>query len=137
MLLVVSDLHWADPLVLDLLGRAVEYLAARPFVLLATSRQEQATRWAPVGEHNHMVLRLDPLGRDSAAALLNDLVGQPLSDEVVNELIDRSGGNPFFLEELASLLAGDNCSERVPALPSTLRGLVQARLDGLPPTNAR
>ncbi len=114
----------------------------RPIVVLATARPAVLDRWSPQpGRHNTLVLHLDPLGRRSAAELLEVLVGQPVPADVANALLDRSGGNPFFLEELVSLLDGAGAGasgaashdERVATLPDTLRGLVAARLDDLDP----
>ncbi len=72
--------------------------------------------------------------------MLDALVDPEVPDEVRAMLLDRSGGNPFFLEELVALVAAaevGSSSAGVGALgdlPDTLRGLVAARLDGLDPT---
>ena len=76
---------------------------------------------------NHVVLHLDPLDRDAASELLDHLVCD-VPDELRELVLDRSGGNPFFLEELASLLGEGGGRTGV---PHTLRGLVAARLDTL------
>ncbi len=141
VVVVLSDLHWADDLVLDLVDTLLERLASRRFVVLATARQVIEERWHPPhGRHNLVVLTLDPLTSDSAALLLQELAGPELGPELCAALLDRSGGNPFFLEELVTLLsdAGMVNAEGIarPAtdrveLPDTLRGLVAARLDGL------
>ncbi len=128
---MLSDLHWADDAVLDLLDALLERNARQPFLLLATARPGLAARWSPSeGGHHTAVVHLDPLQRDAAAALLRGLAdgrAGDLDDRVAAELLDRAGGNPFFLEELVSWM-GD---PRAPDLPDTLRGLVAARIDGL------
>jgi class 3 adenylate cyclase/tetratricopeptide (TPR) repeat protein len=127
----VSDLHWADEALLGLIDDVIAIVANRPIALLATARPDLLDRWQPSpGRHNAIVLHLDPLDRASAAQLLAELADGPLPDDVVAEVLDRSGGNPFFMEELVSLL-GDPDRGEVDALPATLRGLVAARLDGL------
>ena len=142
VVVVLSDLHWADDLVLELIDTLLERLANRRFAVLATARQSIDERWHPPhGRHNLVVLTLDPLTADSAAELLLELAGVDLGPELVEALFARSGGNPFFLEELVTLLAdaglvGANASGRpgtadLVELPDTLRGLVAARLDGL------
>jgi class 3 adenylate cyclase/predicted ATPase len=147
VLMVLSDLHWADQLVLELVDALIERLSRAPFVLLATARSELFERWTlPPGRHNDVLLTLDPLGRDAAAKVLDGLVDHDLDTSVREALLDRGGGNPFFLEELVALLgetdggAGallDATSGADPSslaeLPDTLRGLVAARLDGLEP----
>jgi class 3 adenylate cyclase/tetratricopeptide (TPR) repeat protein len=146
VIVVLSDLHWADDLVLQLVDTLLERLATRRFVVLATARQVIEERWHPPhGRHNLVVLTLDALTGDAPAALLEELAGGDLGPELTDALIARSGGNPFFLEELVSLLAeagmvgaqgNGHAQSPVPGtdlaeLPDTLRGLVAARLDGL------
>ncbi|MEO6317600.1 MAG: adenylate/guanylate cyclase domain-containing protein [Acidimicrobiales bacterium] len=142
VVVVLSDLHWADDLVLELVDTLLDRLSNRRFVVLATARQVIEERWHPPhGRHNLVVLTLDPLSSDSAALLLEELAGPELGSELADALLHRSGGNPFFLEELVTLLAdaglvgGDGepgrVGNRLDELPDTLRGLVAARLDGL------
>ena len=137
LVVVLSDLHWADDAVLDVLSALLEGTARLPFVVLATARPVLADRWSPPeGGHHSVVVHLDPLERDAAAELLRGLAGDrmgSLDDAVVEDLLDRASGNPFFLEELVSWLEGSQPSD----LPDTLRGLVAARLDGLSPPERR
>ena len=131
VIVVLSDLHWADDVVLELGDALLERVATKPFVLIATARPTLFDRWQPrPGRHNLVVLNLDPLTREAAGALLDTLVdGTTLASDLREVLIDRSGGNPFFLEELVSLVTDTHQSGE---LPHTLRGLVAARLDALP-----
>jgi class 3 adenylate cyclase/tetratricopeptide (TPR) repeat protein len=143
VVLVVSDLHWADDLVLETIAALLDRLRGAPFVVLATARLELQDRWSiPQGRHNTVLLNLDPLDRGSTGDLLTALVDHELPSSLREALLDRSGGNPFFLEELVALLAD---ADQAPAelrrpdaislseLPDTLRGLVSARLDSLTP----
>ncbi|MBX3312738.1 MAG: AAA family ATPase [Actinobacteria bacterium] len=139
----VSDLHWADEVLLRLIDHVIENVANRPAVLVATARPDLLDRWQPSpGRHNALVLHLDPLDREAARRLLDELAGRPLPEHVADDVLDRSGGNPFFLEELVSLLeapagsAGEDAAgagSHAGELPATLRGLVTARLDALDP----
>jgi class 3 adenylate cyclase len=133
VVMVLSDLHWADEAVLDVVGGLLQSTTRLPFVVLATARPALTTRWSPPeGPHHSVVVHLDPLGRDAAAQLLRSLAGDRLAtldDGVADELLDRASGNPFFLEELVSWLDGSGSSQ----LPDTLRALVAARLDALTP----
>jgi class 3 adenylate cyclase/tetratricopeptide (TPR) repeat protein len=140
VVVVLSDLHWADDLVLELVDTLLDRLSSRKFVVLATARQAVEERWHPPhGRHNLVVLTLDPLRSESAEALLCELAGAELGAGLTKELLERSGGNPFFLEELVTLLSdagmvgvrGHSDHEDHIDLPDTLRGLVSARLDGL------
>jgi class 3 adenylate cyclase/tetratricopeptide (TPR) repeat protein len=139
VVMALSDLHWADDRVLHLLDVLLDRLANRRFAVIATARPGIDERWHPPhGRHNLVVLTLDPLAADAAATLLAELAGGVLPEGLESALLDRGGGNPFFLEELVTLLSeagmvGRDGGSGVPTveLPDTLRGLVAARLDGL------
>jgi class 3 adenylate cyclase/tetratricopeptide (TPR) repeat protein len=134
LVLQISDLHWADPAVRELIDGIFAVLHHCPVVVLATARPALLDEWAPQrGRHNALTLHLDPLDRGSSDELLEHLVGAPVPEATAEALFERSGGNPFYLEELVSLLDGEAAAEpgRVAALPDTLRGLVAARLDDL------
>ncbi len=138
---VLSDLHWADQEVLDLIDTLLVRLARRPFVLLATARRALRERWTPSPvAANSVVLHLDPLDDEASQRLLAHLADGALHPAMAAMLVERAGGNPFYLEELVSLVteAGVRTVEGLLAseggeLPSTLRGLVAARLDALSP----
>lgn len=128
VVVVLTDLHWADDAVLELID-ALGERAGLPFVLLATARSTLLERWRPApGRHDQVILHLDPLDRQAASELLDHL-GVDVSAELRELVLDRSGGNPFFLEELVALLGEGGGRTGV---PHTLRGLVAARLDALP-----
>jgi class 3 adenylate cyclase/tetratricopeptide (TPR) repeat protein len=137
LIVTCADLHWADEIVLTLLERLVEGLRALPFTLIATARPELLERWSPTpGRHNFTFLNLDPLDADAVAALAAELLGPDVDPALVAILRERSGGNPFFVEELAALLRESGpdvaaASIQAGRLPATLRGLVSARLDAL------
>jgi len=147
----LADLHWADDLVLEVLDEVIDGLGRSPFVLVATARHLLDARWNPrTGRHNHLIVNLDPLDHVAASELLDQLLEGEIDAETRRMLLARSGGNPFFLEELVSLLErqdsgeltalGEPSSVRSPIapapadeLPETLRGLIAARLDRLEP----
>jgi class 3 adenylate cyclase/tetratricopeptide (TPR) repeat protein len=139
-MLIISDVQWADELVLELIDSLLERVHRIPLVVLLTARPELELRWRPTpGRHNLVVLNLDPLDVQSTRQMLSSLLGSDVDPNVRDALVERSGGNPLFVEELVSLLvesgeldAGAGGAERVTSLPATLRGLVAARLDSLP-----
>lgn len=138
LVLELSDLHWADDAVLALVDDLFATLGHRPVVVLATARPALLDRWTPrPGRHNTMIVHVEALGRAAAQDLLEHLVGEAVEPQVAELLIDRSGGNPFFLEELVNLLDGaagaSVVADGAEGLPDTLRGLVAARLDDLGP----
>ena len=133
----LADLHWADDLVLDLIDDMSERLARQPFVLVATARRALLERWSPrAGRQNSLGLNLDPLSRDASEELLDALLNSEVPEHLRSMLLDRSGGNPFYLEELATLLGDRDAmvaagADNVSDVPDTLRGLIAARIDGL------
>ena len=144
VILVLGDVNWADQRLLELVDHLLSALASAPLVVITTARwsSDDDDRWRPQpGRHNTSVVNLDALDLAGSARLLRSLLGQEASDEVIELLHDRAGGNPFFLEELAGLLAeagvlgGDagSVDTRLGGLPDTLRGLVAARIDALSP----
>ncbi|MGI9604387.1 MAG: adenylate/guanylate cyclase domain-containing protein [Acidimicrobiales bacterium] len=131
LILRVTDLHWADEVVLTSIDTLMRRMGRHPFVVLATARHSLADQWRPkAGRANVTTLSLEPLDRDASANLLDALLPFEISTEQRELLLDRAGGNPFFLEELVALVSSDG-SETADALPSNLRGLIGARLDGL------
>jgi class 3 adenylate cyclase len=130
LLVVIADLDWGDADLVELLERALAQAVGLPFIVLTTARPGVG-HWPPrPGRHNTLLLRLDALDRVSADELAQAILGGEVDDEVRTHLLDRSGGNPLFLEELAAMVT--QCGA-VGELPDTLRGLVAARLDRLDP----
>ncbi|WP_410811099.1 ATP-binding protein [Micromonospora sp. 067-2] len=136
LVLTIEDLHWADRSTRDLIGFLVR--AARPgrLLLVCTYRTDELQRGHPLraflaelerarGVERVEVGRLD---RDGTGTILADLLGFEPAARAVDDVHDRTQGNPFFIEELA--VAGDplGCA----ALPETLRDLLLARVDRLP-----
>ncbi len=119
----------------------MERLGRLPYVVVGTARHAIHDRWSPrPGRHNSAIVHLEPLDRDAARVLLDSLLGWEPEDQLRDQLLDRAGGNPFFLEELVTLLqdTGEVGQPRAPTpsgdlagLPDNLRGLIQARLDAL------
>jgi class 3 adenylate cyclase/tetratricopeptide (TPR) repeat protein len=137
LVIALSEIHWADQLILDLIDTMFERLRGLPILLLATARPELYERWTPKpGRHDLHVLNLSPLDPEASTELVRALLeAQPAGAELVDVIVERGGGNPLFLEELVAIIGETDISqnrEGAPAeLPATLRGLVSARLDTL------
>ena len=143
VVLWLSDMHWADRVVRDLLETALAALARRPVVVVATARRSALQSWnPPVGRFDTLALNLEAL--DTAAvdalidALLSDTSRNLLGSAARAELRERSGGNPLFLIELLALAderrdGAMQLGESLLTMPDTLRGLIAARLDNLEP----
>jgi class 3 adenylate cyclase len=129
-LLVFEDLHWADSSLLDL----VELLAARlrdlPILLLVLARPElldARPSWGG-GLPAYSAVPLQPLATEDARRLAVERLSLAQSERA-DELTQAAGGNPLFIEQLAATVS-ESAGEQ--ALPTTIRGLVAARLDALP-----
>jgi class 3 adenylate cyclase/tetratricopeptide (TPR) repeat protein len=136
LLLVFEDIHWADASLLDL----IEHLAARlrdgPLLVLTLARPELLqTRpsWGG-GLLSYTALPLEPLNeanaRELTLRLLREHAGEVDAD-VVARLGETAEGNPLFIEELAASLA-EQRGGSLEQLPTTVRGIIAARLDSLP-----
>jgi class 3 adenylate cyclase len=141
---VVEDLHWAEPALLELLGKAARDLRS-PLLLLTTARPELIDRqpdWG-VARGSASRLWLEPLSEAEAEQMLVEIAGE-LPEAVRRLVLKRAEGNPFFVEEvLGSLLdqgilrrdAGRWIASHVPAtldVADSVQGVVGARIDLLP-----
>ena len=131
VVLWIDDLQWADVLLIDLLTRLARSLADRPVLIITAQRDDADLIWPPAVDHPITVrMPLDPLARDEADRLINAVLGLGAEPVLVDNIYDRSGGNPLFLTELAELARSNPASS---ALPGSLRALIAARLDRLTP----
>ncbi len=138
-LVVFDDLHWADAESVEVFERLAATGPAT-MLLVGTYRPEDLSRRLPGGEmlgrlerrHTVHPVHLDRLSRDEVASFLAAVAGRPAPSAAVEVLSSRTGGNPFFLEEIMAS-AGDIPLERLvdEPLPWTLAELVAHQLDGL------
>ena len=139
--LVFEDLHWADADSVALLGE-LAVTAGVPLLLIGTYRPEELSRGHPVAalmagldrERTVAHVNLDRLDRAATHELLAAVYQRPVPFRVGDAMHQRTGGNPFFLEELIAAAGSDNpeALDRV-ALPWSLSEAVLARLAGLDP----
>ncbi len=128
--LVFEDIHWADPVLLDLIELLAAHLHDLPVLLLTLARPDLhdiRPTWGG-GMVAYQTLPLEPLGTADAAQLALHLLGAEADAARVAEAAE---GNPLFIEQLAAVLSELGPSE-ADTLPTTVRGLVAARLDALP-----
>jgi class 3 adenylate cyclase/tetratricopeptide (TPR) repeat protein len=134
LVLIFQELHWAEDSLLEFVGSLAERAKDVPLQVVALGRPElvdRASAWA--GRPGSTTLQLHPMPRDRAAALLDALTGgQPLEPSVRESVLDKAGGNPFFLEEFVRLLLDQRGREGdAKAVPVSVHALVAVRLDGL------
>jgi class 3 adenylate cyclase/tetratricopeptide (TPR) repeat protein len=144
LLLVFEDLHWIDTETQALLDSLVESVPTAQLLLLVNYRPEYQHGWG--SKTYYRQLRLDPLPPASADAFLQALLGDdPSLAPLKPLLIERTGGNPFFLEESVRTLVETEMLVGAPSayrlaqplaslqMPATVQAVLAARIDRLPP----
>ena len=142
VLLVIEDVHWADPTTLELIDLIVEQTPGLPLLLIITFRPEFVSPWAGRIQTTSITIgRLPP--RRCAEIVSGVLHGKQLPQAITSEILERTDGVPLFVEELtkaviesgALIETGDGytVTGTLPAraIPMTLRASLFARLDRL------
>ena len=148
LLLVFEDLHWIDAETQAFLDSVVESLPTARVLLLVNYRPEYQHAWG--SKTYYRQLRIDPLPPESAEELLEALLGNATGLESLKRLlIERTEGNPFFLEESVrtlvetKVLAGERGAYQVAKaaqtlqIPATAQAILAARIDRLTPEDKR
>lgn len=104
-LVVVEDVHWADPTTRELLDLCARRPCGHGVLMVAASRAVSDALWSGQQDRSHLVLkRLNP---ETAAQLLDGMLGNMvLPDRILDEILTRSGGIPLMLASLARLVEG-------------------------------
>ena len=142
LLLAFEDLHWIDTETQALLDVLVESLPTARILLLVTYRPEYQHRWG--SKTSYTQLRLEPLSPRNSEELLHALLGDaPDLRQLKPPLIDRTEGNPFFLEESVRTLVETGVLVGAPGayrlaksfhatlVPATVQAVLAARIDRL------
>ena len=146
LVLVVEDLHWSSESLLDLVEFIFQPRPDVPLLMLALSRPELLDRrpgWGG-GRRNYLSLALEPLGDDDIRQLVASLLEDP-AEAVVDAVVERADGNPFYAGELVrsimehgpDLRDPEGVAKSLARLPDTVQATVLARLDLLPPKARR
>ncbi|HVG60494.1 MAG TPA: TOMM system kinase/cyclase fusion protein [Hyalangium sp.] len=141
VVLFIEDLHWADPSTLELCAALVREVSSGRVFTLFTGRPEFTPHWSSSAG---FALQLGHLGQSDIARMAMAVSGGvPLSPETVERIASRTDGVPLFVEELVrALLESNTLVSRdgqlvltgpldTLGIPSSLRGLLTARLDRL------
>jgi class 3 adenylate cyclase/tetratricopeptide (TPR) repeat protein len=148
LLLVFEDLHWIDAETQAFLDSVVESVPTARLLLLANYRPEYQHAWG--SKTYYRQLRIDPLPPERAEELLEVLLGNDAGLQPLKRLlIERTEGNPFFLEESVrtlvetKVLAGERGAYRLARashtlqIPATAQAILAARIDRLAPEDKR
>jgi class 3 adenylate cyclase/predicted ATPase len=149
LIMIFEDLHWLDAETQAFLQLLSESVATTRMLILVNYRPEYQHQWS--GKTYFLPLRLDPLSKEQAeemlTALLKEAFESPLPHESLEPLkkfiLDKTEGNPFFMEEIVQELreqgvltdprrVGIAHQHDVLRLPTTVQGVLTARMDRLP-----
>jgi len=138
-LVVLEDWHWADESSRDLLASFARTAAAEAVLVAVTSRSAQSDDASVAGLAE---FRLQPLAAEAAERLVQEAVrslsgeARTISSELSRRVVERSGGNPFYVEELVRYVDEASPSHDVrwaagDTLPDNIQGVIMARIDAL------
>jgi hypothetical protein len=140
-LLAFEDLHWADDLSLEILAGLARRLRDAPVLVVATYRMDELATRSGLREWRARLLtqrqaeevRLAPLTPEATSVMVRVLVGgDPLADEIVAAIHERTDGIPLHIEELVGVLAGRVVSSaddvRAARVPDTIESTILERL---------
>ncbi|HEY8094132.1 MAG TPA: LuxR C-terminal-related transcriptional regulator [Acidimicrobiales bacterium] len=144
--IVFEDLHWADAESATVIDRLAQLPCPR-LLIVGTYRPDDLSRRLPGGdlllrlERRHAVeqVRLDRLDRTDVGAMVAAIQADPPNSAVIEALYNRTGGNPFYIEEILAAA----CREAGPSdlqavrLPWSLEEAVRSQLEGLTPPERR
>ncbi len=143
MMVVIDDLQWADASSLDLLARLANSIATVPLLIAVTYRSDPAFAEPWINLPTTIRQEVRELSPNHSTAMLEAILHGPPPPEILG-LIERTQGNPFFIEELVHALIASKtlikddqgqwsmtCSPTEVAVPTSIEGLIMARLDRL------
>ncbi|GAB1258682.1 AAA family ATPase [Aurantivibrio plasticivorans] len=125
LVLLVEDVHWLDTTSKEYLNNIIHHIEKKRLLLIVTSRPVQS------GLSIDATIELSPLNKNDCHNLLrNTNIGNSLEANTADILIERAGGNPFFLEELTLATQSGNDPNGPP--PETVQAVIAARIASLP-----
>jgi class 3 adenylate cyclase/tetratricopeptide (TPR) repeat protein len=134
LVMVFEDIHWAEEPLLELIDHLAQWVRERALLIICLARPELLDirpTWGG-GRVRSTSIELEPLPRDESERLADLLLEQhALPANVRAHLIDKTEGNPLFVEETVRMVleSGDGTFDRI---PDTLQALIAARIDRLP-----
>jgi class 3 adenylate cyclase/tetratricopeptide (TPR) repeat protein len=129
LIVVLDDIHWAEPTLLDLIEYVSTFARDAPLLLLCIARPDLfdlRPAWA-TPKPNAVLVTLEPLGEDDAQTLVDEL--RELPEETKGRIVAAAEGNPLFVEQLVAMQAESGDGELV--IPPTIQALLAARIDHL------
>jgi class 3 adenylate cyclase/tetratricopeptide (TPR) repeat protein len=134
LVMVFEDIHWAEEPLLELIDHLAQWVRERALLIICLARPELLDvrpGWGG-GRVRSTAIELEPLPREESEELADALLAEhDVSAKVQARLLDKSEGNPLFVEETVRMLLeeGMNGGDRI---PDSLQALIGARIDRLP-----
>lgn len=128
VVVVLEDLHWADPPSVSFWTDTLRENPHRPLMVLAMARPEAEAQFSALNAGVSVHLRLSGLSPRSAKQLVDCVFEQALPGDVLSRVIQTADGNPFILEELLRRVATGSTD-----WPDTVLAMVQSRIERLAP----
>jgi len=137
LIILFEDLHWSDSSTLELLDMLMERAVEIPMLMLVTFRPEFKSAW--LGQAHVSLIALNRISKFECRTMLNNIVAEnSLSENVVEEIMNKTDGVPLFIEEVTRTVmeAYERCESGVTQgaqfdIPTTLQDSLNARLDRL------
>jgi tetratricopeptide (TPR) repeat protein len=138
LVLVFEDIHWAEEPLLELIEHMTAWVRDGSLLILCLARPELLdvrSDWGG-GRVRATAIELEPLGEADSQQLI-DALGDDgeMSPETRRALLEKTGGNPLFLEEVMLTVAECGAEQAVAQIPDTLQALIAARIDRLEPAS--
>ena len=134
LIMVFEDIHWAEEPLLELIDHLAQWVRERSLLLLCLARPELLDvrpGWGG-GRVRSTAIELEPLPRDESEQLADALLAEhDVSQKVQARLLDKTEGNPLFVEETVRMLLEEG-TEHSDRIPDSLQALIGARIDRLP-----
>src|SRR3954468_6445814 len=135
LVMVFEDIHWAEEPLLELIDHLAQWVRERALLILCLARPELLDvrpGWGGGGIRS-TAIELEPLAREESEELAAALLAQhEISEHVTSKLLEKTEGNPLFVEETIRMLLEQGV-EGGDRIPDTLQALIGARIDRLPP----
>jgi class 3 adenylate cyclase len=135
LVLIFEDIHWAEEPLLELIEHLATWVREAPLLLVCLARPELLDirpGWGG-GRVRATAIELEALGRSESEELVDALMTDgELDAGAREELLDKTEGNPLFVEETMRMLAEEG-SDWLDRIPDTLQAMIGARIDRLPP----
>ena len=144
IVVLLDDLHWADPAIVDALGTFRSHPWSGPLLMVGLTRTESLHRLNAQAR-----VELEAIPDEAMGELASLALGRKAFTPALRQVVTRAGGNPLFLEESLSMLVEVGAlvsttsgwivadPQMLDRVPTTVRAMIAARLDGLPPDEKR